>query len=57
MKQISLSHWGMFEVPPPPIVMLPLGFKLSDADLAELYKPGHIIIMDASGTDIPVWRQ
>lgn len=53
----SISHWGMFDLPVPPIMMLLPGFKLSDADLAELCKPGRIVVMDASGTDIPVWRQ
>lgn len=53
----SISHWGMFEMPLPPIMMLPIEFKLSDADLAEWCKLGHIVVMDASGTDIQVWRQ
>lgn len=38
---ISISHWGMFS--DFRSFVAPRGFKLSEADLAELKKPGAII--------------
>lgn len=39
---ISLSHWGMFE-DIPRMIVIPVGFKLSEQDMAEMRKPGGLI--------------
>lgn len=45
---MSISHWGMFDVPPPLLMIVPPDFKLSEEDLAALQRPGQIIMMDQS---------
>lgn len=43
---MSISHWGIFEVPMPPIMLIPPHFKLTEEDLKALRSPGHIVVMD-----------
>lgn len=56
MRQISISHWGMFEMPQPPLMVIPPGFKLTEDDLAELRKPGRLIVMDRASLSNTSWR-
>ncbi len=42
---MSISHWGIFPVPPP-LFVVPKGFKVSDQDRAEWNKPGGIIMIE-----------
>lgn len=53
---ITISHWGMFNDSRP--FMVPAGFKLSEADMAEWNKPGGIIeiVPLAKGEPQPIYR-